>query len=150
MQRPAPRICQTWKTMKYIHLVCFFFVFIVGCKKTVNDLPVCTENQTIVGKWKATQRFWSPGAGGNWHTLTSAEQFTIEFKSDSTFIYSANFPKADSQFSIYSMNGMVLKISSAVNSKTDTWYWKIDDECRLNLGLFPCIEGCPFGLQRID
>lgn len=119
---------------------------IVACNKKKDDV----FNGSLTGKWIAKERFSSPGVGGSWNTLSIDQQFTIDFKSDSSFTYSANFPKADSLFSQYRLSGSMINVSSLANSKTDQWFYEIESNGRLSLGIFMCFEGCSYGLYRID
>lgn len=135
--------------MRLVNLLSFLLICLSSCYRPVNDWPVCSDGVSLTGKWQATERFTSPGAGGSWNKLAESDRFLIEFKTDSTFSYSANFPKADSLFSVFRTNGPELNVSSSVNSKTDRWYWGIDQECRLSLSIFTCIESCPYRLVRV-
>lgn len=122
-------------------------VIATSCNKQSND-DVYISGEGLVGKWMATDRFWSPGVGGTWFPLDAGEKFTIEFKSDSTFSYSSNFPKADSLFSSYSTNNSMLIVTSPSN-KRDVWFYTTNSGDTLHLAIFTCIEGCPFQLRRI-
>lgn len=135
--------------MKALLLISLLFIELLSCKRNAIDESICTIKGDLTGKWEATEQFSSPGAGDSWNLLASDKRFTIEFKSDSSFIYSANFPKTDFLFSKYTLLGSAITISSSVNSNRDTWYYNFDNQCRLNLSIFLCIEGCPYRLIAV-
>lgn len=138
--------------MRKLYGLVIFTILFTGCaKKAADDDPyVYISGSGLSGKWVATERFISPGSGGTWNSLPSDQRFTIEFRADGSFTCSANFHKADSLFSRYEISGTRLVMSNADSSKTDTWYFRLDGGERLEMSTVLCIEGCPWGLRRIQ
>jgi len=134
--------------MRFILMAFFITVLIASCTP---EKDIYNGKFIISGKWIATQRWSSPGNGGSWYNLPLAEKFTVEFKADSSFSYSANFPKADSLFNRYSISGNSVIMSSSLNNKQDVWYYFNDSSStpnQMSLSIFRCIEGCSYRLER--
>lgn len=139
--------------MRFLFAVAIFTIIGIACNKrgTVEDDGyVYITGSGLVGKWLAKESFVSPGGGTILVDLPRDKWFTMEFKADSSFTYSANFPKADSLFSQYSLSGYWMSVSSLVNSKTDRWYYDLGADDKLELGIFMCFEGCSYLLRRIQ
>ena len=127
--------------MKPLLIFCSAFIlFIAGCSKKET-----TENNGITGKWKLKEQYWSIGdANVNWTAVETSKQAVIEFHGDSSFTFSANFPKADLQLNRFQLVGNELNMSSTLNSNTDKWYVNNLDNNKLELSIFRCIEGCAY------
>jgi hypothetical protein len=139
--------------MPRILLPLLFVFLIAACNKqqaiTEEDY-VYISGTGLPGKWLATERWQSPGSGGSWYNLQPADKFTVEFLTDSSFSYSANFPMRDSLFNQYSLNGARIRMTSTVGPAAANWYYEIDPDGRLQLSIVLCIEGCQYGLRRIQ
>lgn len=125
------------------------FLFLQNCSKS-GDSSIYADGTGMVGRWKAEQQYRSPGSGGEWHPLSLAERFIIEFKADSSFAYTSNFPMAAASFNRFSSNGYQVKMFSSLTSETANWY--VGDTVvsnEMSLAVFLCIEGCPYKLRRI-
>lgn len=123
-----------------IALFCIFSLLVITtCTKKDN-----IENNGLLGKWKLKEEFRSPGAGGQWYKVAENEQSVIEFLSDGTFIFSANFKKADLQLNRYQIVGNELNMLSTVNNNTDKWYINYLNNKKLELSIVACFEGCPY------
>ncbi len=139
--------------MRIIFAFVFFTILGFSCNKQVvveDDGYVYITGSGLAGKWVAKESFVSAGGGAILVDLPRDRWFTMEFKSDSSFTYSASFPKADSLFSQYSLSGSWMSVSSLVNSKTDRWYYNLGADDKLELGVFMCFEGCSYLLRRIQ
>lgn len=135
--------------MQKLLFILAFIIVITGFEMKSSDK---SSDKSLVGKWIAVENFQNPGNGGTWHALDLNDRFTIEFKSDKSFLHSSNFPKADSLFNHYSIDNSTLLLSSSLNNKKDTWYlfhenMVNDDE--LSLSIFLCSEPCPYRFKRI-
>ena len=109
-----------------------------GCSK---DKTI--ENNGLIGKWKLKEEYMSTGDNNViWKPVQPADQSTIEFHADSSFTFSANFPKANLQLNKFSLAGGELIMSSTLNSNTDTWYVRVRDNKRLELSILKCKDGC--------
>lgn len=131
-------------------LISLVTLFILqNCSKS-DDSSIYANGAGMVGKWKAEQQYRSPGGGGEWYSLSMAERFIIEFKADSSFTYSSNFPMAAASFNRFSSNGPQVKMFSSLTNETANWYLGdtvVNNE--MSLAVFLCIEGCPYKLRRI-
>lgn len=131
-----------------IFMAIAYLLLLQGCRK--NDSSGYTDGKGMVGKWKAEEQFRSPGSGGEWYPLSYAERFTIEFKADSSFSFSSDFPMSAASFDRFSRNGYQVKMFSLLTNETANWYLGdtvINNE--MSLAVFLCIEGCPYKLRRI-
>lgn len=129
------------------------FCTLFSCNKDnirSGDGYVYISGTGLSGKWLVTERWQSPGAGGSWYNLEPADKFTVEFLEDSSFRYSANFPMRDSLFNRYSLNGNRIAMRSTSGPAATNWYYEIDPGGRLQLSIVLCIEGCQYGLRRIQ
>jgi hypothetical protein len=137
--------------MRSLLFMLAFLFAVTGCKKSTNEIAIDYADGTgLVGKWLATERFVSPGAGGTWNVLSTDQQFVIEFGVNNSFLYTSNFPKADSVFNHYTVSSYSINMNSTLLNKQDTWY--LGDTVIQNemiLSVFRCIEACPYKLRRI-
>lgn len=125
--------------MKSILFCVLSILLITGCSKEEEVI----ENNGLLGKWKLKEEWWSPGDNKIvWSPVEKNKQSVIEFRFDSTFIFSSNFQKADLQLNRYQLTGDELNMSSTINSNTDKWYVYFVDNKLLELTIFRCIEGC--------
>ncbi len=138
-------INQKLEMQRILFPFCVCLLLFSSCKK--NEI---ITGSGLIGKWKAIEQFQSPGNGGQYLPLPDNKQFFIEFKQDSSFTYSSTFPKADSLFNRFSVNGYEIAVYSSVNNKTDTWYIHGDliDSSEIRISIFTCIEGCAYKLVR--
>ena len=138
--------------MKFFILLFLAALSCWSCTKnaTEEDSAIYINGNGLVGKWKAVEQFISPGIGGSWNALAQEKRFVIEFKADSSFAYSANFPKADSGFVRYSTNSTLINVRNSGGTKADAWYYNPDPANTLDLGVFQCYEGCAYRLRRIQ
>lgn len=114
------------------------FLFVAGCSKK-NEVI----NDGLVGKWKFTETFSSPGGPGSWQQVPVSNQYIIDFSEDRKLSYSANF-HGDSLFNRYSVREDTIFVSSTVNNKTDEWIYSFDGQqliIRFNVRII-CFEGC--------
>ena len=125
---------------------------VLSCNKKPDvqeDGYVYISGSGLGGKWLAKEKYVSAGGGPIPVNLPREQWFTMEFKSDSSFTYSANFPKTDSLFSQYSLSGFYINVTSTVNTKRDSWIYEFMPDGNLDLSLFRCFEGCSYRLRRI-
>ena len=117
------------------------FSVITGCLKKEEQKPISDQ---LVGKWKLTEHFTSPGGPGSWNRVAVADQYIIDFRSDGKLSYTANFYGADSEYNRYRLAGDTIFVSSTVNNKTDEWRYSFDGpELIINFNVrIVCIEGC--------
>jgi len=117
------------------------FLFITGCSKKQEQK---VSNDGLVGKWKLTEVFWSPGGPGSWHPVSLPDQYIINFRENGKLSYSANFYMAHSFFDRYSVTGDTILVSSTLNNKTDEWRYSFDgSDLIINFNVrVVCIEGC--------
>jgi hypothetical protein len=90
---------------------------VLSCNKKPDvqeDGYVYISGSGLGGKWLAKEKYVSAGGGPIPVNLPREQWFTMEFKSDSSFTYSANFPKTDSLFSQYSLSGFYINVTSTV------------------------------------
>lgn len=128
--------------MRLYFTLAILLAMLAGCKKD-NEQDNSPSNSGIVGRWKYTERFVSPGSGGSWNAVPVANQAVIEFTMDGKFTYSANFEKASSEFDHYTLDGNTkVIVTSATTGKTETWYISHLDEKRLDMSVTMCFEGC--------
>ena len=131
--------------MKNVFYFLGFCFFLISCSKKQEG-----DSTGLIGKWKAVEQFQSPGYGGQYVALPLSEQFIIEFKSDSSFAYSVNFPKASAQFISYSVNGNQISMIPTSVNMIDYWTSLSGNpiESELILSIFSCREGCPYKFLR--
>jgi hypothetical protein len=122
-------------------------MFILSCNKERNKTS-CNGSISLVGKWQAKEQFISPGVGGSWVELENSKKFTVEFKSDDSFIYSANFPKPF--YDRYNDSTSHVVALSSTTGKSENWLYSLENGCILSLNIFTCYEGCAYRLQRIE
>ena len=120
---------------------------IVSCSKREEKL-VSGDDAPIAGRWIYKQRFWSPGAGGSWNAVPTADQAIIEFTADGRFSYSPNFDKASLLFDRYRRDSNVVTVSSTANANVEKWYIQYIDNQQLDISLMTCFEGCPYRFIR--
>ena len=125
------------------------FLFITGCSKKQQQR---VSDDGLVGKWKLTETFWSPGRAGSWHPVSLPDQYIIDFRETGKLSYSANFYMADSLFNRYSVAGDTILVSSTVNNKTDEWLYSYDgQELIINFNVrIMCIEGCASRFRAVN
>lgn len=133
--------------MRKFVIFCCLFLLLAGCSKKQQKTII---NDSIIGKWKAVELFTSPGFGGTWNALSVSKQFTITFKNDGTFSYSANFPKADLKFDMYTLSGTQISAGTPLSSYAENWYISIVNNKVMHLQIYPCIEGCPYKLVPVN
>ena len=117
------------------------FLFIIGCSKKEGHRKI---NDGVVGNWKLTELFWSPGRPGSWHPVEASNQFSVNFGSDGKFSYSANFFAANSHFNRYGLSRGTIFLSSTLNNNTDEWLYSFEgSQLIINFNVrVVCIEGC--------
>lgn len=117
------------------------FSVIIGCSKKEEQKPISDK---LVGKWKFTEYFMSPGGPGSWHAVPAPDQYIINFSSDGKLSYTANFYGADSNYNRYRLAGDTIFVSSALNNKTDEWRYSFEGpQLVINFNVrIVCIEGC--------
>ena len=117
------------------------FIFITGCSKKEEHRLI---SDGLVGKWKFTEYFMSPGGPGSWNPVPVPDQYIINFNSDEKLDYSANFFGANSGFNRYKLSGNTIFVSSTNNNKTDEWRYSFDgSQLIINFNVrVICIEGC--------
>jgi len=119
--------------MKWIYFLVLFTSF-VSCKKEEKK-----HNYSLVGKWKRTEVFWSPGDRGSWHKDNSNPPVVIEFRTDGKFVSNSN---SYSSFTNYQVNGNnSIEFYPAVNGETRAVYFSFNSDSELTLTM-ACIEGC--------
>lgn len=137
--------------MRLFALSLMTIIAIAACNKKQSEASIdYADGYGLAGKWLSMERFVSPGSAGAWYPIPANQRFTIEFGANSLFNYSLNFPKADSVFNHYTVNGRNVNMTSSLTNKQDTWYLgdtTIHNE--LNLAIFLCIEGCAYKLVRV-
>jgi hypothetical protein len=138
--------------MKSAALTVLLVILFFSCTKQAADPDdtVYISGNGLVGKWKAVEQYVSPGFGGSWNALGQDKRFLIEFKADSSFTYSANFPKGDSGYTLFSTNNTSINVRNGSGSKTDAWYYNPNPGDTLVLGVFQCYEGCAYRLRRVQ
>jgi hypothetical protein len=133
--------------MKYVPLFLFFTIFaFAGCSKSnENSAGILTKN--ISGKWKYTQRFYSPGGPLIYESTTQLSQW-IAF--DNSEKLTSNMPSFGSFNNYHIMDSIKIKLSS--RSQPDRLYFYKIDSVKNSLTLSPadyiCIEGCGDIFQR--
>lgn len=147
MQTPIVRIENS--CMRQFIVLLAMTLSVIGCSKKSNNGYEYTDGTGLTGKWVATEQYINPGNGGWWNALAEADQFTVEFLSDSSFRYSPNFPMKDSLFNRYGLNDRRILMHSTTGNARATWYHDFDPDGRLQLSVFLCFEGCAYGLRRI-
>ena len=127
--------------MKGIVGILLLFIFITGCSKKEEHKLI---SDRLVGKWKFTEHFMSPGGPGSWNPVPVSDQYIINFNGDGKFSYTTNFYGAKSQFNRYSLAGDTIFISSTFNNKTDEWRYSFEGpQLIINFNVWVvCIEGC--------
>lgn len=130
-----------------IFLLILISVFVLSCNKE-SDETSCNGSISLVGKWQAKEQFTSLGVGGIWVELENSKKFTVEFKSDGSFIYSANFPKPF--YDRYNDSASHVVPLSSITGKSEGWLYSLEDGCNLSLNIFTCYEGCAYRLKRVE
>ena len=117
------------------------FIFITGCSKKEEHTLI---SNGLVGKWKFTEYFMSPGGPGSWNPVPVSDQYIINFSTDGKLSYTTNFYRAYAQFNRYSLAGDTIFVSSTWNNKTDEWLYSFDGpQLIINFNVrVICIEGC--------
>ncbi len=117
-------------------------LFIAACSKKQDGTPT---NNGIIGRWKLTESFMSPGGPGTWSQVPPQQQFSVQFQENGTFSHSPNFFAAESRFDRYERSGNRLLLWSTVTSETADWLVNAVDGKQLNITFNTgaiCIEGC--------
>lgn len=127
--------------MKNFAGVILLFLVIIGCSKKEENRKI---SDRVVGNWKLSEQFWSPGGPGSWHPVEAHDQFTINFRSDGKVSYSANFFAANSRFNRYALSGDTIFLSSTLNNNTDEWRYSFEgSQLIINFNVrVICFEGC--------
>ncbi len=117
------------------------FIFITGCSKKEEHTLI---SNGLVGKWKFTEYFMSPGGQGSWNLVPVSDQYIINFSSDGKLSYTTNFYWANSLFNRYRLAGDTIFVSSTWNNKTDEWRYSFEGpQLIINFNVrVVCIEGC--------
>ena len=109
----------------------------VGCKKA-SDTGNLT-NSSIIGKWKLTELYASPGGGGvNWHAADPNNLRIIEFRSDGILNITPASAYNSDHYKILSDSTMIFV------SGTDSLPYRYQLSKTLLTLYPPCIEGCGY------
>ncbi|MGZ8559634.1 MAG: hypothetical protein ACXWWC_14930 [Chitinophagaceae bacterium] len=127
--------------MKRIICTFIIFILIISCSNKKEDGVI---NDLLVGKWKFTESFMSPGGPGSWNKVTVADQYIINFNRNGKLDYSPDFFGASSGFNKYKLSGDTIFVSSTLNNKTDEWLYSFEGpQLVINFNVrVICIEGC--------
>jgi hypothetical protein len=129
--------------MKYLILFNIgILLVLMGCEKRW-DCEQGPIEKTVIGKWKYTEYFASPGGVGSWRKVSPANQ-TIEFREDGRFVAAPSFMAGANRFEV--VDSSLVKIWFAPGSSGQSLLrYRIDTlkrELYLSPADFICIEGC--------
>lgn len=93
----------------------------------------------LVGRWKRTEIFVSPGNAGSWQPDLSNPPAVLEFRADGKILSNAGFY---SNFTRYKLNAdNTIEFYPPVSGVPNAVYYSFNSDTELTL-TFACIEGC--------
>ncbi|TXH23314.1 MAG: hypothetical protein E6Q95_00420 [Chitinophagaceae bacterium] len=143
-----------------MHLTIFVFIltaFLLGCGKSSNEGVL--SSRSIIGKWKYTENYVSPGSIWHWEQVNNGGVLNIYANYTYEVIY-AN-PTDQLPFTMFSQTGKIDSIFSnrygrmmtyiLPDHTTDTSFiWPLKPKLDTLEFSLPCFEGCVYRFKRVN